>query len=358
MSYPPASNKSNGEIDRAGQLLLSEPKTSNDYKLALITVNEWRASFSYPMNTFTTTLRDKTRKYKNVIIAQRLKRLPTILNKLDRFHGMQLSRMQDIGGVRAVLNTIDEVSELEEQYLSKGRLSHILKRHDDYINTPKNDGYRGIHLVYEYNNTLARNGMAPQYNGLLIEMQIRTKLQHSWATAVEAMGTFIGDSFKNGAGSAEWREFFALTSSAFAHAEGCPYCPQHKHLYPAQIYKKIKDIDSKIDALDHIKALSAAANLIHKNLSTSGKKHAYYSLISLDLDNKRVEVQSFNKDNLDKATYMYEQLEQRHGRFDQVLVAVSSLISLKEAYPNYFLDIRNFTELVSIIIAEISIDGV
>jgi putative GTP pyrophosphokinase len=90
-------------------------------------------------------------------------------------------------------------------------------------------------------------------------------------------------------------------------------------------------------------------------LLTSGKKHAYYSLISLDLDNRRVEVWSFNKNNLDKATDMYEQLEQRHGRYDQVLVSVSSLISLKEAYPNYFLDIRDFTERVSIIIAEISI---
>jgi len=122
--------------------------------------------------------------------------------------------------------------------------------------------------------------------------------------------------------------------------------------------KAIKDIDSKIDALDHIKALSTAANIIYKNLKDKSKKHTHYNLISLNLTDKIVEIWSFHKSNMELATKKYEELEQREGRFDQVLVSVNNLISLKEAYPNYFLDIRDFTERVGIIIETISENGV
>jgi len=101
---------------------------------------------------------------------------------------MQLSRMQDIGGVRAVVNSIKEVRALQSEYQDTKRFTHKLARENDYILDPKTDGYRGVHLVYKYNNTLARNGLAAQYKGLAIELQIRTKLQHTWATAVETMG--------------------------------------------------------------------------------------------------------------------------------------------------------------------------
>lgn len=50
---------------------------------------------------------------------------------------------------------------------------------------PKMDGYRGIHDVYEYD---VRSDYGVMWNGLLIEIQYRTLLQHSWATAVEVAG--------------------------------------------------------------------------------------------------------------------------------------------------------------------------
>lgn len=40
-------------------------------------------------------------------VSQRLKRLPTIEDKLRRLPRMDLSSMQDIGGCRAVLDTQD-----------------------------------------------------------------------------------------------------------------------------------------------------------------------------------------------------------------------------------------------------------
>ncbi|MBR7037302.1 hypothetical protein IKI14_05690 [bacterium] len=37
-------------------------------------------------------------------------------------------------------------------------------------------------MVYKY-----QNAYAPEYNGLQIEIQLRTELEHLWATAVETM---------------------------------------------------------------------------------------------------------------------------------------------------------------------------
>ena len=51
---------------------------------------------------------------------------------------------------------------------------------DDYITTPKDSGYRGVHLIYRYYSDKNET-----FNGLKIEVQIRTALQHAWATAVD-----------------------------------------------------------------------------------------------------------------------------------------------------------------------------
>ena len=43
---------------------------------------------------------------KNAIVAQRMKRAPSISLKLQRFDGMRIACMQDIGGLRAIVSTV------------------------------------------------------------------------------------------------------------------------------------------------------------------------------------------------------------------------------------------------------------
>ena len=349
----------NGEIDRAGLKLKEGKVRTNDYKEALSLLNNWRASHSYVMNTFVSTLHKKTASFKNVIIAQRLKRLPTILDKINRYPDMRLSRMQDIGGVRAILDNIGDVRKLEEDYLTKGRLPHELLRHDDYIVIPKDDGYRGVHLSYRYDNTLARNDLAKLHKGLKVEMQIRTHLQHSWSTAVEAMGMFLGESFKTGSGDNEWREFFALCSTAFAFAEKTPPCPQHEDIPIKEVYRRIRDLDNKLSARQHIKDLTRAAFAINQHIRRRPiKRRLHYTIISLNLDKKEIAIWAFTRDQLNEANTKLVELEKRHGNFDQVLVSVSNLMSLKAAYPNYFLDMDEFTSRIDVIIEELNKTGI
>jgi hypothetical protein len=57
--------------------------------------------------------------------------------------------------------------------------------------------------------------------------QIRSRLQHSWATAVETAQLFTGQALKSKIKRAneDWLRFSALTSSAFALKEECPKVP-------------------------------------------------------------------------------------------------------------------------------------
>jgi ppGpp synthetase/RelA/SpoT-type nucleotidyltranferase len=73
------------------------------------------------------------------VVGQRLKRMATIRDKLEREPDMSLSRMHDLGGCRAVLPSqaaVDQVlGRLREQ-----RRWELLPRTWDYVNIPKPDG--------------------------------------------------------------------------------------------------------------------------------------------------------------------------------------------------------------------------
>jgi len=352
MSFPKVPNLSRSELNKVGETLLVTKVGSPEYVEAVDTLNSWRVSHGYPINTFNSTLRDKMRHYQDSISAQRLKRLPTIIDKLKRYPTMKLARMQDIGGVRAIVNNINEVRELEKQYVDPKRFTHELVSHKDYIEHPKPDGYRGIHLVFKYNNTLARNGVAAQYNGLLIELQIRTKLQHNWATAVETVGVFREEALKSGRGSMEWLEFFTLASSAFARLEGCSSTAEHEGLTTTQIFQRLTKLAKHLDFLEHLAGLSVAAGAIHTN-----KAVGHYYLIVLSPKQHSVTIQSFARDKLLEASRAYESAELRAASgeaIEPVLVSAGKLKSLKQAYPNYFLDIREFIDKIRIIGNEIN----
>lgn len=348
MSFPLVPPYSKSEINRAGQTLVSLKPNTEAYQSALEIVNAWRVCHAYPINTFNSTLRVKVRNFEDPIVAQRLKRLPTIINKLQRYPDMDLARMQDIGGVRAIVNSINEVRQLQAQYQDTNRFTHELTREDDYISDPKPDGYRGVHLVYKYNNTLARNSAASAYKGLLLELQLRTKLQHTWATAVETMGTFRGEALKSRQGSKQWLEFFALTSSAFAHVEETPVLPQYANLTAQETFRQVAKAESSLRVLEHIKGIAVAANAIH----TKGAG-GFYNLIILNPSDHTVQIKSYRADQLLMASNDYAATEAevtKGSPVEPVLVSAGRLKSLRQAYPNYFLDVGDFVQKVELLI--------
>lgn len=346
MAFTTRPEESKKAINKAAQSLLSRDAANGDERReALNLVNRWRACHAYPINTFQATLRSKLRIYAGEpIVAQRLKRLPTILDKLRRYPQMQLTTMQDIGGVRAILESIADVEKLTHEYRDSSRFSHKLVNEKDYISSPRNeDGYRGVHLIYRYDND-----RAPAYNGLLVELQVRTRLEHTWATAVETMGTLLGQALKSRQGDRDWLEFFAITSSAFAWIEGTQRVPRFSHLSKSDTFGYVAEAEAKLGALEKMHNLSAVVQGISEQ-----EKSYFYHLIVLDSINKRVDVKPYTRASFTKASADYAEVERRavEGEMvEPVLVSAGPLKALRSAYPNFFLDIHDFADAVRNII--------
>lgn len=173
---------SKSEINKAGSIIADPSSSKKEREHALTILNNWRAAHAYPLQVICNNLRSRN---PNAIVVQRLKRLDSITGKIERFPDMSLYRMQDLGGCRVIVDTIDQVYKAVEKYKSS-RIRHILKREYDYIQNPKDSGYRSYHMVYQF-----QSDKKDTYNkNMLIEIQFRTKLQHIWATAVEMMGIY------------------------------------------------------------------------------------------------------------------------------------------------------------------------
>lgn len=335
------------KVNHAGEVLAEGSVDSTEYAEALKIAEQWRLAHLYPINTFQSRLRKMVRGMPGAIVAQRLKRMPTIINKLNRHPGMQLSRMQDIGGIRAIVKDVSSVRNLVARYESTKRFKHALKRKDDYIHTPKPDGYRGVHLVYQYSDSLARGSEAHKYKGLNIEIQIRTQEQHVWSTAVESMGTVLRQPFKTHGGDEEWAQFFALMSSVGAIVEGEPVLREHEHMSPREIYTQVAILEEKLRILDLVTGYGFAIK------STHDRHKGFYHVIELDMNDRRVHILSFDKSESRRASDKYAEREKAtEGDVtkDVVLVSAGELKNLRSAYPNYFLDINKFAERVAAII--------
>lgn len=140
-------------VRRAGNYLIDEwkkidiDKFSESYDI----LSNWRASHAYPMQSMLGYFRKKAfETYQYSVIVQRLKRTPSILAKLRREGGMKLDRMEDIAGCRIVVSNKYNVYSVRNKIVN-GRTRNILRRERDYIKSPKESGYRGVHLVYRYN---------------------------------------------------------------------------------------------------------------------------------------------------------------------------------------------------------------
>lgn len=306
----------------------------------------WRASHGYPINTFQATLRAKLRNgYGEAIVAQRLKRAPSILLKLQRFDGMQLARMQDIGGLRAVLSSLSRVRRLERDYRGT-TFEHELMNSKDYIAEPKDDGYRSIHLIYRY-----KNKRAPAYDGLSLELQIRTRRQHAWATAVETMGTFLGQALKAGQGDDQWREFFAKASAAIAILEDSPPVPGFEHRSRSEVFDDVSTTEARLRVLERLQGFAIAADQI-----TTERGQGAYHLIVLDSGERTVSIRPYPVANLAQATSDYAMVEEltKAGKpVEAVLVSAGPVAALRRAYPNYFLDTQAFVAEMRTVIAEV-----
>ena len=252
---------------------------------------------------------------------------------------MQLSKMHDIGGCRAILASVSQVEKLVlvyEDAITKNprRGGEFVKKYD-YIAAPKKTGYRGVHLVYKYRSDSASLAV---YSGLRIEIQLRSRIQHLWATAVETVDMFTTQALKSDIGTESWKRFFALAASAFASIEKRPLVPGTPDNIQ-DLKHELKKFSREVTLLE---GFQKATEIVEGKL---GK----IFLLQLDSEARTIKTTGFASERLLAAQEMCLEIEKTNKDYPErqvVLVSVQSLNALPKAYPNFFLDITEFVTLI------------
>jgi hypothetical protein len=333
------------KVDHAGDIISGRKPETSEFSLdsALDIAANWRSSHGYPLHTVWTTLRTRASNLDpKALVVKRQKRMPSISSKLARIQSMQLSKMHDLGGCRAVVKNVRRVDDLVKFYRENQPLSLEFVKSYDYIGVPKEDGYRSVHLVYKYQGDSQKGA----FKGLRIEMQIRSRLQHAWATAVETVDAFTGQGLKSSAGEEPWKRFFALIGTAMAMQEKRPLVPNT----PTQrglLISELCGLCVKLNIPDVFLGISAGIAIAPKIKAKDRVARAEAYILTLD-SNKRVTLITRFPSNKEAERRLLElekeNLEKPH--IQTVMASADSVVALRTAYPNYYMDTGMFIRFV------------
>lgn len=332
---------SRSQIIKAGKTIRKSIITDEEKAEAIKVIDNWRAAHAFPMHVIYIHLRRFKKTNDQIIVAERLKRLDSIVGKLAREEKMNLWTMQDLGGCRVIVPSIEDVYEYVKRY-DESRKRHIKRKMYDYIANPKESGYRGIHVVYEY-----RSDKKDTYNkNMLVEIQFRTHLQHIWATAVETMGIFMRKAIKSGEGDKHINRFFALVSTLIAYREDAASVP-NTPTNLEEVKSELRQLNQRYNYLNRLNGI----RVVTKSEDAHEKKFKDgYCVMGFNYKNNSLSIKRFSPSNIDEANLLYNRWESSSelvgGAIDVVLVRVSSFSELKVAYPNYFNDISEFVHWV------------
>jgi ppGpp synthetase/RelA/SpoT-type nucleotidyltranferase len=350
---------SKGQVNKAGSLLrLTDPDVvlfPVGWDDSLTVINNWRACHSFPLQVVKMTLRKRAHKIarasrSKALVAQRLKRLESIWTKLRANEHMSLTQMQDIGGCRAVMRSMTEVNHLVKTYeksiLSDSAKGPLFCERYNYVAEPKDTGYRSVHYVYKYRTARDSNKC---FDGLRIEIQLRSQLQHAWATAVETVSMLTRQALKSNIGTDEWKRFFALMGTAIAFRERTPIVP-NTPTNRRELFDELQHFAEKLKVKDVLSGYGVAVYEL-----TGQEKGAVAFLVVLDPVLKEVAVTPFPKAEMLVAEQRYLEAEKaldREKGMQAVLVSAESVSSLRRAYPNYFLDTSAFLDALAKAVAK------
>jgi putative GTP pyrophosphokinase len=240
---PPESSYSKEAVNRAGLLLRDfihtplhsgedvwERWNSKEVVEAFFAVTWWKQLHARPLSKVAANLRYHVAKEHGEIdgkieVAQRLKKRDTIIDKLNRYPKMKLTRMHDIGGVRARLPSVECVQAVSRRL----RKTWTVVNTRDYLEEAKASGYRAIH------HDVRRDGR-------VIEVQLRTIRQDAWANQVEDDGRARGFGYKFGIGDENIHDYYRTVSEMFWRMDtGQPIGADLEEEFRAR-YDKIRDV--------------------------------------------------------------------------------------------------------------------
>lgn len=199
----------------------------------------------------------------SLLLLAGLKRIDTIIGKLRRPGlNMKLNEMCDIVGCRVIANDVEAVRRIAlsiENRLNVKPGTGV----KDYIAHPKRNGYRSTHVISRHDAPKA--GL----NNLFCETQVRTRLQHAWATALETYDVISRSALKFGGGSAKEERLFALISNAFAIKEASTLVPETP-MSKDELRKEFVSLNNDLLAIEKLRACADSVTIVSQKGCFSG----------------------------------------------------------------------------------------
>ena len=314
---------------------------------ALAIAQAWRVQHLEPTVCCFEALTRCAAHFQKAVVSYRLKRMRSIVRKLQRDNNrFKLGALDDIGGCRLIVGSVREVYEAAQ--ILDGLLEPWKSK--DYIAEPQRSGYRSYHAIYK----VPVGGITYR-----IEVQIRTRLQHLWATGVEAVGEVYGLEYKSPdvraslEGDERKRDrFLMLSSHLFAREEGQPGVPD----VPDDLAVVRREVSAICESTHLLEDLRAARGGILVQADADAQDE--YFLLCLSRMIQFFNIVGFSK--FEAANDEYQRLEKEALRTDDgndvtiaepefdnvVLVKAESADAIKSSYLNYSLGIAGFISQV------------
>jgi hypothetical protein len=268
---------------------------------------------------------------------------------------MQLTTMQDLAGCRAIVPVLDDLAPFRAK-CEEGWSQHAALEPYDYIQRPKPEsGYRGIHLVYRYGRT-----GNPSFEGRLIEVQLRTRVQHIWATAVEIVDLFQKQSLKAERGDPGWQRFFKLMASVLAIYQKTPRVEGTPEDF-LELLREIRQSATHLGVEERMRTYNSLARIAGEQFQGMSGYSGYsgssgYFVMELRWDLASVEVRGYALHEVQKAYDDVAKAESENPNV--VLVAASDLEDLREAYPNWIVNTDYFLQMLRVTLEQTDKHGI
>ncbi|MFQ3313327.1 MAG: ppGpp synthetase/RelA/SpoT-type nucleotidyltransferase [Colwellia sp.] len=329
---------SKNQVEKVGRVIR---KNEGDFEHAIEVVQNFRAAHLYPLQIIKNLVWKHVKKLdllETAAVVRRLKRLPTIIDKLQRKsldgktdNAISLKRMHDIGGCRVILESLDDLEKLNKS-LDSSKTVHSVKIYD-YIVLPKKSGYRGIHRVYKsYDKSKTHT-----WKGFQIEVQLRTRLQHLWATTVEIVDIIEKESLKTNptAASTDWKKLFEIMGEFLAVKDGSWEMSEET----ATSYKKeLVLLNTKLSIFNKLDAFN---NAFKMDVIKEKSKDTGYTLLVYNTKEQKGTASFYSPNKKELALKRYAEQE-KNPDINVLFVAGSDLKSIEKAYPNYLSDTSEF----------------
>lgn len=319
-----------GDINRLGEKIRTEfPNVS---KSTLNLIQEHRISFKDSTNTTFNSLCSLSKRVnKNAIITYRLKRINTIVDKLQRLDKkQQFSRMWDISGCRCIVDNDRQVYKLEK-LLAK---NFNVRKRKDYIQNPKENGYKSLHLYLQSKN-----------DDKVIEVQLRNRIDHNWATLVEITDLIFDSKLKEYGNDKKLEKFLFYLSKR-------KEITFSEKLYIAKTLKEY-DFFGKLSAVFTRNYLEVRKRWLELELFYNHK----FFLIETRKD-KIPKIDSFNTFNKAESEYFKRYLKNDKSNIVLTHLTKPSYKNISSAYSNYILTVHSVLDDINIILDSLIIESI